>query len=371
MQMINCNIEGHATIKIPSYDHDTCQRHIQLFGESMQSRMSQLTIGLGSVGGLGMVVLEQIMRLFPQKIILIDFDHIDISNLNRLLGATKADARLNTAKTDLAIRHVLNFNPDQDIFAIQGNFLDKEVQEEFKECDIFISTYDREGPRFSADHLCHAHGIILIDIGVGANVKNDKIQNVGGQIIKITPDSGFCLLCAGIYDIREAQADFMDSDELEHQQNMGYVRGANINAPQVYSINMMAASQAIWMLMQLVAGEKLDFDGIAIDALNHKTYTWKENSQQNKDCPVCGPNGIVFEGDKAELLTRDTDKDQEIISLDEIPEWLPSEKMTGSDYFYVDEKKLEARWKAREAIKSNSLTVAIPFGLDRWQQIMM
>jgi hypothetical protein len=143
-----------------------------------------------------------------------------------------------------------------------------------------------------------------LDCGTGAVVEKGQVKAAGGQVIKIAPDSGFCLACSDIYDKNEAASDFMDSDELQRERERGYVEGANIHAPQVYALNSLVASWAVWIFMRIVAGELLDFDGIAVDALHHSTFTWKEEQKKEKNCPICGDQGIAMTGDNGELLVK-------------------------------------------------------------------
>lgn len=286
------------------YDPEVCKRHIQAFGTDMQDRLSDTVVGIGSAGGIGMCLIEQLMRLYPRKIIIADFDTVAKSNLNRLPGATELDARLQTPKVNLALRHVLEFNPNQDIVALEANFLDRECQEEFRECDVFFSCFDRIGPRLAANQLCLVHGILLFDLGVGAIMKDGVLSDAGGQVISVSPDSGFCLSCSGYYDKSIAAEDFMDSEELARNQDAGYIRGANIDAPQVYALNSMVASWAVWLFMRTLTGENIEYDGIAVDALRYTSDPLKEERLVENNCPVCGENGLALLGDDGELLVR-------------------------------------------------------------------
>lgn len=303
MRIIQCNKpDRNHDPSQELFENEACNRHILLFGSEMQKKMSTLTIGIGGLGGAGMITVEQVMRLFPNKIIITDFDYVETSNLNRLTGATYLDVILKTKKTDMAYKHIKNFNPEQKVTKIEGNFLDKNTQEAFKECDIFISTFDSVSARLAANQLCITQGILLIDCGIGAISENNQITAAGGQIIIIKPDSKFCLSCSEIYNNTDAIKDFMSPDERKRQENMGYIKNANIKAPQVYPLNMITTAWAIWIIMQKIAQIKIEFDGLAINALTHQTHTWKE--QPTKNCPICGTNGMKFEGEKAELLTR-------------------------------------------------------------------
>jgi len=100
MKTIYCD-ENNNAINIEKPILEICNRHILAFGENIQNRISNLTVGVISVGGLGMILIEQLMRLFPKKLIFIDRDNVEISNLNRLVGANKNDAKARLNKVDL------------------------------------------------------------------------------------------------------------------------------------------------------------------------------------------------------------------------------------------------------------------------------
>jgi len=309
MKIIECNIKKYSTDQ--TIDHyEICNRHILAFGKNIQKRISDLTVGVVSVGGLGMVLIEQLMRLFPQKLIFIDKDEVEYSNLNRLVGANKDDVKRKRKKTEIANRLIQNFNPNQEIESIHGDFLDRQNQERFKICDLIIGASDSNAVRIATNRLSLAHGIIYLDCGVGAIVQNGQLTAAGGQIIRVLPDSGFCLHCSGMFNVKEAMNKFLSKKERTRQEKLGYIRGVDIAAPQVYSLNMMVAAWAIWIFKRIVAGENLDFDGLAINAKDFKTYTWNEPKINQNDCPTCGENGIVFQGDDADLLHRDNDESE-------------------------------------------------------------
>ena len=52
----------------------------------------------------------------------------------------------------------------------------------------------------------------------------------------------------------------------------------------------------------MVVGQDQDFDVISIDAKDFKSFTWKIQLRDQNQCPTCGPNGIVFQGDNVDLL---------------------------------------------------------------------
>ncbi|MEZ5357187.1 MAG: ThiF family adenylyltransferase [Candidatus Zixiibacteriota bacterium] len=301
MNFINCERESGG---IENKILEVCDRHILVFGEEIQKLLSRLTIGVICVGGLGSILIEQLMRLYPGKLVIIDNDIVEDSNLNRLTNSFPIDAALKVHKVDLMKRAILKFNSGQKITAIHGDFLEAKNQSQFRECDYIFGATDSNPVRLSANRLCLAHGITYFDCGVGANVEKLKLISAGGQVIIIEPGSGFCLHCSGMFNVQEAMNELLPADEKKRLEERGYIKGENITAPQVYSLNMMVASQAVWLFMRMLSGEALNFDGIAIDAKTFKTYVWKEATKRNNKCPTCGEYGIAMGGDVVDLLTR-------------------------------------------------------------------
>jgi len=88
-------------------------KSIQLLGEENIKTLSSkviLVIGLGGVGG---TALEALARSGFKKFVLIDFDKVDESNLNRQVLYTSADVGRN--KVDVAKEHLLRINNTLEI----------------------------------------------------------------------------------------------------------------------------------------------------------------------------------------------------------------------------------------------------------------
>lgn len=304
MEIISCGNSG-ASSTLSKSASEICSRHVLAFGKQIQEKISSLIIGVVSTGGLGSIIIEQLMRLFPKKLIFVDIDRVELSNLNRLVAATIVDAKLKTRKTDLACRNILEFNPHQEVLPIHGDFLERKNQKKFTECDLIFGASDSNAVRIATNRLCLTHGIPYLDCGVGAVVKDGILQACGGQVIRILPDSGFCLHCSGMFSIEHAMNEFLSDEERERQEQQGYIRGTHVTAPQVYSLNMMVASQAVWLFMRMITGEAIDFDGITVDARDFMSYTWKDARKTSNDCPTCGHDGVVFAGDDADSLCKD------------------------------------------------------------------
>ncbi len=297
-------------------------RHSEVLGEGAQERLSQLTIGVVGAGGIGSELIEKLMRLAPKRLIVIDDDIIEYTNLNRVVGSTYQDAAESASKVELVSRLISSFNPAQDFTAIKGDFLVSEHQEEFKACDVIFSATDNVVCRFATCALGLANGSAVIDVATGVVMDDQTIKAIGGQVYYITPASGWCPLCAGLYNQSEVSAGLLNPEELERQRAQGYVRGENIAAPQVGALNSILAGYAAWLFMRMVSGEELEFDGIAVDALTFSAHTWRENRETPNQCHYCSDDGNLMKGDSAEMVLRtdsNIDSDSILANVEEEP----------------------------------------------------
>lgn len=70
-----------------------------------QDKLRQQTVLILGVGGLGSVVLMNVLRLGVKKVIIVDYDVVDIHNLNRQImfgledvGKSKVDSAIKNSK---------------------------------------------------------------------------------------------------------------------------------------------------------------------------------------------------------------------------------------------------------------------------------
>lgn len=88
-------------------------RNILLFGEENQKKLFNSTILLFGVGGVGSYTFEALVRAGIGKLIIVDFDKVDITNINRQLIATHQTIGQN--KVDVALKRGLDINPNVNI----------------------------------------------------------------------------------------------------------------------------------------------------------------------------------------------------------------------------------------------------------------
>ena len=91
------------------------ERSIGLLGEENFNRLQDKVIAIFGLGGVGGTALEALARTGFQHFLIIDFDKVDATNLNRQILYTSRDVGRN--KTEAAKERILSINPDADIKA--------------------------------------------------------------------------------------------------------------------------------------------------------------------------------------------------------------------------------------------------------------
>jgi len=293
-----------------SFDHEIHHRTALALGNAAQQRYHSLKVGIVGCGGLGSIVAELLARLGINSLVAVDHDVVEKTNLSRLTGATSRDAQYKRAKSEVLAREAKKSNPGISVHAIQDNFLNSEVQQSCKSCDIISGCTDSISARMAMNRLCIANGIPYFDLGTGAKVEDGKLVYAGGQAIKVVPQTHnrFCLHCADFFTKENLDLEMMDEDEKAHSVQHGYISGDmalydRTSQPAVYALNMQVASQAVWWMMRYVSGESARMDGIALDAMNYTAWPWEEEKKGKNDCPICGEHGLTGLGDEAPLMT--------------------------------------------------------------------
>ncbi len=89
------------------------ERQLPLLGEDCVERLKGKTVLLCGLGGVGGYAAEALMRAGIGRLVLVDFDVFDKSNLNRQLFCTIDD--IGRLKTEVAAKRALAVNPSIEV----------------------------------------------------------------------------------------------------------------------------------------------------------------------------------------------------------------------------------------------------------------
>ena len=124
-------------------------RSEQLLGKEKIASLMDKTIVVIGVGGVGGTALESLARSGFKKFVLIDFDKVDITNLNRQILFTNAD--VGKEKVLVAKEHLLKINPEFQIRTINAKIGETNIE------DLNLGSVD-----FIVDAIDSVDGKLLI-----------------------------------------------------------------------------------------------------------------------------------------------------------------------------------------------------------------
>ncbi len=205
-------------------------------GEESEARFAVLRVGIVGLGGGGSHVVQQLSHIGIPNLVCVDPDIVEESNLNRLIGATIADAEVGTEKTAVAARLARALMRSSGFVTITAKWQD--ATEALADCDIIVGGLDSYRERSELEAFSRRLLIPYIDMGMDVYEVGDHFS-LGGQVILSSPGQP-CLWCMGI----------LTQERLEREaENYGAAGGR----PQVVWPNGVLASLAVGLLVQLVS----------------------------------------------------------------------------------------------------------------------
>lgn len=221
-------------------------------GSNAESTFAACTVAVVGLGGGGSHIAQQLGHIGVHQLLLVDPDKVELSNLNRLVGATATDVALGTLKTEIAQRLLVGVNPKTMVETLPCAWQD--AAQKLRDADIIFSCLDSYHARQDLEVTARRYMIPLIDIGMDVFLVDGKPQ-MSGQVILSLP-GGPCMKCLG----------FLSEENLRKEADQ---YGAAGGRPQVVWANGVLASVATGIFVDLVTGwnglsdrgEYLHFDG--------------------------------------------------------------------------------------------------------------
>ena len=300
-QRLRVDIADHLVPR-PEF-HEYFRRTVTVWGEKNHETLARLRVGIVGLGSVGSIIAESLARMGLQYFVLIDFDVIRPHNLDRQLGATKADiGRRKIAVVERQIRRSATA-ATIEVRGIPYSVVEKKGYRAALDCDVLFSCVDRPRPRKILNHFAYAHLIPVVDGGIQVRFKNGKFSGVDWQLQTAAPGRP-CLECLKAFDAGDAETEA--EGKLDDPSYMkGLPQGHRLKRNEnVFPFSANLASLEVLQFVALVTG----IAGIHDFGVQRYRYNpgLMDANIEVRCCSGCGTVQLTAQGDRHfSLIGRD------------------------------------------------------------------
>lgn len=228
------------------------------FGIEGQERLRASRVLVVGLGGLGSPVAMYLAAAGVGRLVLADFDAVDLSNLQRQILHTTD--RLGLPKADSARIALAALNPEVELIAVKRSLSEETLPDLVAGVDLVVDGSDNFATRFAVNAACVAAGKPLVS---GAAIRME------GQVAVFSGKRGGpCYQCL-----------YSRDGEIDETCTAN-----GVLAPVVGIVGSIQATEAIKVLTGL--GEPLMGRLLLLDAA---TMEWRSlRIPADPKCPICG-----------------------------------------------------------------------------------
>ncbi|TXD63281.1 ThiF family adenylyltransferase [Ralstonia sp. TCR112] len=279
-----------------SADMEAYDRQVRALGEEGQRHLSTLRVAVVGLGGTGSVLVQMLAHLGVGAFLLIDYDAVELTNLNRLVGATPTD--VGQRKVDVAAKLVSSINPAAAVTSVVGDVTHDSTARMLTEVDFIFGCTDSVSSRAVLNQFAYQYLVPFIDIGVGVFVHEGQVQYITGRTQMLAPGLP-CLLCMDKLDANQVRIEMLSE---EQRRSDPYITGASVPQPAVISLNSTISSAAVTMFLAAVTGLRSDARMLIYDGIRGSLRPAAGPARPN--CIVCSDEGSLARGSTWQLPTR-------------------------------------------------------------------
>jgi len=212
-------------------------RQIRAFGLESQRTIESLTAAIVGLGGVGSLVAEQLVRAGVGRLILVDFDAVESSNLSRLFGATQDS--IGRPKVGVIANHLASIGPAK-LEPICDSVVRQSVLTRLRGADLVLACVDSDLARSILARFAYQYLTPVVDMGIRLDARSGHITAAAGRVSVVGPD-GACLRCSHHINPDRVRAESLPPAEAEALAREGYIIGIGGPAPAVVTLNCTIA----------------------------------------------------------------------------------------------------------------------------------
>lgn len=143
-------------------------------GESNLEKIQQITVGIGGAGGLGSNCAVNLVRSGFSNFVIVDFDIIESSNLNRQFYFYN---QIGKSKVTTLKDNLLAINPAIQVQILQVQIEEHNVAAMFKDCHIIVEAFDQANyKKMIVEEYLQSEKFIVSASGIAGYADCDEIK---------------------------------------------------------------------------------------------------------------------------------------------------------------------------------------------------
>jgi molybdopterin/thiamine biosynthesis adenylyltransferase len=187
------------------------------FGDQAAHRLRRSTVAVIGAGGTGSAAIETLARAGVGKIIMVDPDFLDESNLERVHGSSPVQAAKKEAKVSIARNHVLSIDPTCQVEAYVGALPQPEILDAVVAADVALGCTDQHHSRLALSDITVRYLVPSLDCGVMLEGRQGRITGQILQIVRFLAGDP-CPLCRRLVDSTRLSQELMSEQERSHRR---------------------------------------------------------------------------------------------------------------------------------------------------------
>jgi adenylyltransferase/sulfurtransferase len=259
---------SHNDDQLLRYSRQMMLPEIDAAGQERLANSRVLIIGIGGLGSSASIYLA---TAGVGHLVLVDFDKVELSNLQRQIVHSTAD--IDRSKVDSGRDHLLALNPEIKITTINRKLEGTALDEEVKKADVVVDACDNFKTRFQINKACITNTTPLVS---AAAIRFEGQISVFNPADKNSP----CYQCLYSDDAIVAET----------------CTANGVIAPLLGMMGSIQANETLKLLMNI--GKTLQGKLFLIDVLNMEWH--QATLPKDPDCPVCN------DGNQNSKINQDT-----------------------------------------------------------------
>ena len=229
------------------------QLMIPSLGREGQLKLKEASVAVIGVGGLGCTAALYLTLAGVGKLLIVDRDRVELSNLNRqVLHWTRDVGRL---KVESASEKLREANPEVEVEAIAAEASSSNVRELIRRVDVAVDGLDNFKTRFRVNDACVKEGKPFV---------HGAVYGFEGRLMTVIPGKSPCLRCLLPAEPPEAKPTPV----------IGAIAG------MIACMEAIEAIKVITGVGELASGRLIIVDGMTMSVEEVKV-------ERRADCPAC------------------------------------------------------------------------------------